>query len=593
MKIKLLYIIIFLANYVSAAEEIVVTPTKFAQNVSEVIPSVIIIDKQTIQQTPAANLADLLRWYAGIEMARTGGVGQQTSVFIRGANSNHTSVLINGVKMNSSTTGAPAFEAINTSFIERIEIVKGPRSTLYGSEAIGGVINIITSSDEIKNEAQVHFSNGRYSTTQQGFDFKISNNFLNADVSFAQLQSDGFPTVASSNTDHGHDNDTLDINLNTNIANIGFTFGYWQAEGNTEYDGFGVDLDQDRKNDVFSMAVSVPITEFWDSNFSISKVRDEIRQNQINFLGDEDFAFTDRIVYDWKNDLSILNTHLSFGATMTDEETQSLSFGTRYKENTDDFSLYINHKMNIGKHRVFGSTRYINHDDFGDELVWNAEYAYQVSNQLRLFASYATGFRAPDSNARFGFGGNPDLREEKSRSTELGLDCTFNDSTGLSLRLYENKIEDLIETILIDPGMFIFENRNVSEARIQGMEITFQHQSDLWDFNLEGSIKEPKNETNDSLLLRRSKRSLHSSFAYKNENYFVRLNGLLTSERVDFGGATLSGYGLLNFAAGIHFPYSTISLKFENILDKDYELASGFNTPGQSVFAELRVNFTE
>lgn len=109
--------------------------------------------------------------------------------------------------------------------------------------------------------------------------------------------------------------------------------------------------------------------------------------------------------------------------------------------------------------------------------------------------------------------------------------------------------------------------------------------------NIEGSLKEPINETDDSLLLRRAKRSLHGSLAYKNANYFLQLNGLLSSERDDVGDEELSGYGLLNLSAGIHFPYSTLSVKVENLLDKDYELASGFNTPGQSVFAELRINF--
>jgi len=366
-----------------------------------------------------------------------------------------------------------------------------------------------------------------------------------------------------------------------------------KADGNTEYDGFGADLDQDRINDVLSATLSIPFAEFWDSSFSISRIRDEIRQNQFNFLGEEDFAFTNRTVYDWKNDLSILDTKLSFGISITDEDAESLSFGTAYEESTDDYSLYLNHQIEYGKHSLFGSTRYVDHDDFGDEILWNAEYAYNLSSRAKLFASFGTGFRAPDSNARFGFGGNPNLKEETSRSIELGANYYFSHDSDLSIRLYENKIEDLIETILVDPGAFAFQNRNVSEARIQGLELAFHHQSNNWDINLEGSLKEPINETDDSLLLRRAKRSLHGAVAYKHANYFLQLNGLLSSERADVGGEELPGYGLLNLSAGIHFPYSTLSVKVENLLDKDYELASGFNTLGQSVFAELRINFTE
>ena len=596
MKYRLLLILALLgvSNYSLGSDEVVVIPARQSQPLDEVIPSVIVIDRETIERTPSADVADLLRWYAGVEIGRTGGYGQQTSVFVRGANSNHTAVLINGIKMNSATTGTPALEIINTSVIERIEVIKGPRSTVYGSEALGGVINIITTTDEVKNNAAVHFSRGRYSTTEQGIDIKIANDYVMSDFSFNRFDSDGFPAATKSNTDHGHDNDTFDINIKTTLGKTNWKFGYWQAEGNTEYfDGFSTDLDQDRKNDVLNATFDLSVTGKWFSSLSISKIRDEIRQNQMNFLGNEDFAFTDRIVYDWKNDISIIDNIFSFGISKTEEDAESLSFNTRYKENTDNYSMYANQQFNFGKHSIFGSTRYIDHDDFGDETLWNAEYGYQLSNQSRLFASVGTGFRAPDSNARFGFGGNPDLKEETSRSIELGASYDFNRNTGLSIRAYENKIENLIETIEVIPDSSVFENRNVSEARIQGLELKFQHQSNYWDVNLEGTLKNPLNETDDSPLLRRAKRSLNGSLAYKHDKYFVQLNGLLSSERRDFGDVELSGYGLVDISAGVYFPHATFSVKMGNLLDKDYELASGFNSPGQSVFAELRINFTE
>ena len=374
MKFRILLVIASLAfaNSVLASEEVVIIPSGNPQPLNEVVPSVIVIDRQTIEQSPSADVADLLRWYAGVEVGRTGGFGQQTSVFVRGANSNHTAVLINGVKMNSATTGAPALETINVSVIERIEIIKGPRSTVYGSEALGGVINIITTTDEVENKAAAHFSHGRYSTSEQGIDLKIANNHVIGDFSFNRINTDGFPAATASNTDHGHDNDTVDLNLKTSLGKAGFKFGYWQTEGNTEYDGFGTDLDQDRKNDVLNATISMPFTENWLSSLSVSKIRDEIRQNQMNFLGDEDFAYTDRVVYDWKNNISIIGNILTLGISKTDEDAESLSFGTRYKENTDHYSLYANQEISIGKHSVFGSTRYVDHDDFGNETLWNA-----------------------------------------------------------------------------------------------------------------------------------------------------------------------------------------------------------------------------
>ncbi len=580
-------------SIIAHAEEVVVTPTRYSQSVKDVIPSIIVIDRETIERSQTADIADLLRWHAGLDIGRTGGFGQQTSVFVRGTNSNHTAVLINGIKMNSATTGAAALEMINTSAIERIEIIKGPRSTVYGSEAIGGVINIITTDSSKDSKADIFFSNGRYSSSEQGINLVYKNDYIAGGFTFDRFNTDGFPTTQTSNTDHGHDKDTVNVDLKSTIGSSELFFNYWQVEGNTEYDSFGTDLDQDRDNDVISMVFNVPVSENWQSSLSISRARDEIRQNQVNFLSDEDFAFTDRFVYDWKNDLLLSGHIFTFGASLADEETESLSFGTSYKEDTDIYSVYLHDQLIKDKHSLFSSTRFTDHDDFNDAVTWNLEYGYNIADNAKLFASVGTGFRAPDSNARFGFGGNPDLKEETSRSLEVGLNYNINSSTAFSIRAFENKIEDLIETLLIDPGSFTFENRNIAEARIQGVELSFQHQYKQWDVALEGIIQNPRNESDDSPLLRRAKRTVTSSISYNYDQFFVLLNGLLTSERRDFGDEVLAGYGLVGLSAGFNFPSAIVALKVENLLDKEYELASGFNTPGQSIFAELRIKFAE
>ena len=592
--IKFLFIIgICVSVNVHAADEIIVTPGRYAQPLREVVPSVIVIDRETIERSQSVAITDLLRWHAGIDIGRTGGIGQQSSAFIRGANSNHTAVLINGIKMNAATTGAAALEMINTSAIERIEIIKGPRSTVYGSEAISGVINIITTNDELDTKVAVHASRGRYSTSNQGIAVSYAGTDTTGDFSFNRLRSDGFPTTTSSSTDHGHDNDTADINVKTKFGMGELAVSYWQAEGNTEYDSFGVDLDHDRKNGVFNAFVNLSFSDHWQSSFSLSRIKDEIRQNQMNFLDNKDFSFTDRYVYEWKNDISLNNALYIFGMSATDEDTESLSFGTSYKEDTDIYSIYLHTKRIQDKHSLFSSTRYTKHEDFDESITWNVEYGHNFSKQAKLFTSIGTGFTAPNSNARFGFGGNPNLREETSRSIEVGASYAFNPTTQLSIRGYENKFSDLIETILIGPGEFIFENRNVAEARARGIELAWQHQTTNWDFNIEAIVQNPKNETDDSPLLRRAKRSFSGSVLYDYRQFFALVNGLVTSTRRDFGDVVLPGYGLVDVSAGINFANATFSIKIENLFDKEYELASGFAAPGQSVFAELRVKLAQ
>ena len=581
--------LISMGTFAHALDEVVVTPARYSQSLGEVIPSVVVITREMIERSPSADIAGLLRWHAGLDIGRTGGAGQQTSVFVRGTNSNHTTVLINGVKMNSATTGAPALEMIDTSVIDRIEVVKGPRSTVYGSEAVGGVINVITSVHDQEKRADFHVTAGRYSTDEQSMYLGYANDRASGNLSFSRLQTKGFPAASNSDTNHGHDRDTLDFNIRTQTGVAELLFGFWQAGGNTEYDSFGADLDHDRKNNVLNVSLSRPVLENWKAALSVSRIRDEVRQNQTNFLGNKDYALTDRVVYDWKNDITFNNNVLVLGMSLADEDTNSLSFGNSYSQDTRIFSAYLHEQFVRDRHSLSTATRYTDHEDFDDAMTWNLEYGYSLWQGTRLFSSIGTGFRAPDSNARFGFGGNPDLKEETSRSIEAGINHKLTPLTSVTFRIFENKIDNLIEATLTDPETFTYENRNVDEVRIRGIEFSLGHQSGAWDLGLEGIIQDPRNETDDTPLLRRAKRTLTGSVAYSQEQLFIQVNGLVTSERRGIQDVTLPGYGLFDVSIGYHFPYVTLALKAENLFDKEYELASGYNVPGQSIFAELHI----
>ena len=568
-----------------ALDEIVVTASGQAQPMEEVIPAVIIINRETIARSQPADIADLLRWHAGLEISRTGGPGQQTSVFIRGTNSNHTAVLINGVKMNSATTGGAALAMIDTSSVERIEIIKGPRSTVYGSEAIGGVINVITSARQPRNRAELHLSDGRYSTNERGASFSYANDYLSGKLAFNRFDTDGFPARTTSVTDHGHDNETADIDVNARLGKGELAFGYWRASGNTGYSNAGRDVDQDHRNEVLRVTYNLRLSDNWKSSLSFSRIKDEIRQRRRNFLNDRDFIFTDRSVYDWKNDLSIGAHALVFGVSGTDEDTESLSYGTAYGEDTDIRSIYLRDQWTVGGHGLFASARYTDHEDFDEAFTWNVEYGYRLGGGTRLFAGAGIGFRAPDGNARFGFGGSQDLREESSRSIEVGMSHDVSSDTGLSIRAFENKVEDLIAYTGTFPSG---RNRNVEKARIWGIELSLWHRYDRWETRLEGIVQNPRNETDDTALLRRAKRTVTGALTYRQPPFFVTAQGLITSRRKDFGDVTMPGYGLFKLSVGVDFRYATLSLKMDNLFDKDYELASGYNVPGRAVSAELR-----
>ena len=192
---------------------IIVTATRIPTPVEEVLAPVIVIDRDTIERSVAGDAADLLRFHAGLDLARSGGPGQTTAVFIRGAESNHTLVLVDGVRINPGTIGLAALQNIQPSQIERIEVVKGPRSALYGTDAIGGVINVITRRG-VRDGWSAEAGYGDYDTRQASMNGAVTAGPVEFDLGVSWLDSDGFPTRTTDGTDRGYDN----LGINAQVA---------------------------------------------------------------------------------------------------------------------------------------------------------------------------------------------------------------------------------------------------------------------------------------------------------------------------------------------------------------------------------------
>jgi vitamin B12 transporter len=243
----------------------------------------------------------LLRFHGGIEVARTGGPGQATSVFIRGAESNHTLVLLDGVKLNSGTSGIAAIQDISPDLIERIEVVKGPRSSLYGSEAVGGVINVITRRDGAPLSAGAEAGAGRYDTRRAAGRIGWSGEDIAAGANVSWYDTDGFPTLEASDDDAGYDNLSVDLWSRASVGSVDLDAGYWRAAGTTEYsDFFLAPVQQDYTNHVTRVGIGVTPLQNWSSKLTLSRAVDDIEQGQGAF-NPSDFTKTDRIAADWQN----------------------------------------------------------------------------------------------------------------------------------------------------------------------------------------------------------------------------------------------------------------------------------------------------
>ncbi|NNF66900.1 MAG: TonB-dependent receptor [Gammaproteobacteria bacterium] len=566
-------------------EKVLVTATRMEMPVEEALSSVVIIDREQIERSMAADVAELLRFHAGLEIGRNGGPGQTTSLFIRGTESNHTLVMIDGVEVNPGTIGGAALQNIVPHVIERIEVVKGPRSSLYGSEAIGGVVNIITRKSE---GISAHVGGGRFNTREASISAGIIGKKGNVSASVSQLSSDGYPTLSdATQPDRGYDNQSTGLNAGTTIANTDLSLRLWKSTGNTEYlSFFRSPLDQDYANQATALTASTKLSNKWATTLTLSDITDDIEQSQ-----SPDFAKTERLTVDWQNDISVADRHnIVAGVYLAEEKTRALSFGTGFDVQTDIRALYLEDYIDMAPGQLLLALRYSDYDSFGDSKTWNIEYGHRLANGWRVIGAAGTGFRAPDATDRFGFGGNMDLRPEKSNNLELAIDKKFAGNQSFRLSIFQTDIDDLIDYIF-DPVTFAGENLNVAEARIKGIDAGYQWRNSDWEIDISALLQDPEDRQTGQQLARRAKRSLTLNTVRHFDKYSVGLDLLATTARRDspFADTMNAGYVLASLNANWKVSKAwSLQGRLENLLDRDYETAANFRSPGRGLYLSAR-----
>lgn len=581
------YSIIFLCLGTSVAEAsesastdtIVVTATRTEVALSNTTVPIAVIDREQIELSGASDLAELLRFQAGIDIGRNGGPGQSTSVFLRGTESNHVLILIDGVRMNPGTIGGGAIQHISPEFIERIEIVKGARSALYGTEAIGGVINIITRRvNDTRLEAGL--GGGSFDTRSGFLSGGWRDDSSEIGLSVDATATDGFSPSTASDISRGYDNVTLALHATHRFDNDELGIRHWSASGNVEYlDFFLTPVDQDFTNSTTAIEWQRQFGKTLASRLVVSWMQDDIEQNQ-----SPDFVQSDRFSVDWQLDKTLNDHVLTVGVFAMDETAESLSFGSGFKESTQTHAVFVQNQWSNGRHRTFTAVRLSDHETFGTETTWNLEYGFDISDAWRLTAGAGRAFRAPDASDRFGFGGSPDLAPEVSLQQQLGLRFSPAERHTFSVEAYSNRIDDLI-----DFDFATFTLQNIAEADIAGIELGYSYTGD--SFAIETSVVNQKAEDKDTgaRLLRRAEQSMTLSYTQNIGPHRLGLQLLASGDREDFGATPLPGYLLANlvgqFRAGDQW---RVNARIENLTDKNYETAAGFVSQERSAYVELR-----
>ena len=582
-------------------DDLFVTATRRAISTDTALPPVIVIDREEIERSSALDVAELLRYHAGIEIARNGGPGQVTSAFIRGANSNHTLVLIDGVKVNPGTAGGAALQNITPELVERIEVVKGPRSSLYGSEAIGGVINIITRRGAPGRELGASVQAGRYGTRGAGANLSWQEPDFGAGVSATLLRADGFPTFRDSDDARGFENDAVSAWVRATRGDFDVEASHWQARGNVEYsDFFRAPQDQDFSSRLSRVRLARNGHD-WRSSLTVSRFVDRIRQGELAFDPD-DFIETERDVIDWQNDLDfVAGLELTAGLSLSRERTAGQSFGTplestpgRGNADRDEDAVYLQAGTDLGRHRVMAAARRTDHEVFGGVNTWNLEWGTPLGTDWSLAAGLGRGFRAPGTSDLYAFGGNPDLAPEISRSVDLGIRYRPNRDHELELALFRTEITALIE--YFDPdgfsGPLPGRNENIGDARIEGAELTWRANYGDWQVVTTMLTQRPEDRATGERLLRRAEQSATLSLVRRAGAHEFGLQMLASGERTDFGEVRLAGYVLAQCTATFSLSERwTLRARLDNLLDQDYELVEGYNSAGRGIYAGLAYSY--
>ena len=584
----------------------VVTATRTPQPRESLVADVTVVDAETIERSGQTTLAELLQLQAGIEISNNGGAGKATNIFIRGTSSSHVLVLVDGLRSQSSTTGTTTFENIPLNQIERIEILRGPATSLYGQDAIGGVIQIFTKKGDTAPSFYANAGYGTYNTkiANAGFSGKFNNTKLA--INIGSQDTDGFSALKTNQPnlkdDDGYRNTSVNLSLSHEIV-AGYEIGinFLNSDGTTHFDNRLNLTSFDSKAELNQQAASLfsknQFTDVWLSTLKLGFSKDKLKSFDEFAAPNVDRFDTKQNQLNWQNDFTLPVGTLTLIYDRLEEKVHSNTQYNQTKRTNEGF--VASYLANIEAHTVHASIREDHNSSFGNQLTGGLGYGYNVGQGWRATASYGSAFKAPSFNDLyfpdfFGFPtSNPNLVPEKSDNLEASV--RYQDATTqASVTVYENKVRNLIA---LDANFVPF---NANKATLKGVTLAASHQVNRWKFVGSVDIQSPRDDETDNLLVRRANRHAKGNVTYQMADWHFGLEMLSTSKRYNevANNLPLAGYTILNLTSEYKISSQwKLQARLNNVFDKDYALAfdgnpntTGFiyNTPSSNLFVNVR-----
>ncbi len=591
---------------VNQLDKVIVTGTRTAVTVDDSLAAVEVIDRDEIERSQAPSLQDLLRGRAGINLTNQGGLGKLSTLFLRGTESDHTLFLIDGVRIGSATSGLAALQDLPLELIDRIEIFRGPRSSLYGSEAIGGVIQIFTSNGRMGVHPRMHLGGGSHGLRDAGGGVDIGGKYGWLGVDYSHQASDGInacrgigaPLFAGCGYDNpdpdrdGYENNSLSLRGGLDLGkDWEATAHALRSEGHNAYDANPAYALPDN-SDTLQQVVGGKLRYSANDRFALQLTGGRNIDASDNYLG---ATFGNR--FHSTRDSATLQ------ADVTVANAQLLTLGLDWSRDNggvdDPFSSFAANRSNragfvqyqgrFGRHDLQAAVRHDDNDQFGGHDTGSVAWGMDAANGLRLTASYGSAFKAPSFNELYyPYYGNPDLRPETSRSLEFGV-AQRKDGWHWQANAYQTSIDQLI---VYDPRIFIANN--IEDARIRGVELTAGTTLASWELSAQAGWLDPRNRSNgnDGKLLPRRARDSARIDADRGIGRW-RIGGSLVAEGARYDDVAnslrLGGYTTFDLRAEVAFAkHWSLQGSVHNVFDRNYETAAFYNQPGREFALTLR-----
>ncbi|EPJ9041662.1 TonB-dependent vitamin B12 receptor BtuB [Serratia marcescens] len=596
-------------------DNLVVTANRFPQPVSSVLASTSIVTKDDIDRWQSKNLLEVMRRLPGVDIAQTGGLGQSASLYVRGSEARHTLVLIDGVPIaKPGITGVADFNQIPISLVQRIEFIRGPRSAVYGADAIGGVINIITQTDADRANLTAGLGSNRYQEYSGSFQRKVNDN-TRVTVAGAFQDSKGYNIQP--NSTYSVDSDRDGWGNKSFWAGIEHKFSE-QVSGFVRGYGYGASSDYDAgsagspdEQQIYNHTYDGGLRYQQDS-FASQIVASYQKYKTLNYLSTEGRYADSNSLDDmeqrnvqWGNTLALGHGMVSAGLDWKQQKLVSTGLGydsvtylpyragDNYKQ--DNTGAYVTAQQQFDIITVEGALRGDDNEDFGTHGTWQTAIAWEFIPEYRLGISYGTAFQAPTlgqlyGQRRFGIASNEHLKPEESKQWEASLEAT---SGPLHWRLaaYHNKTSNLIDyyyNTLTSSGAYY----NIKAATMKGLEWSGDFDTGIFNHQITLGYLDARRDEDNEVLARRAKQQAKYQLSWVMYDFDFDVSYQYFGKRFDNNTSIynteqrrLPSYSTVDLA--VSYPVTshlTVRGRIANLFDKDYETAYGYATPGREYY---------